>query len=506
MLDLDIYTRWVLISTATFLLSWMLLFRRLFGRSWPPGTRLPPSVPGASITGHHEMHKYDFFCTAAMKWARQYGPVYRLRQNFASIVILNDFDSIKKFYSRKEFLNRSRFWVMKSDRYEGLATMNGTIWNLNRRFCLHALRDFGMGKSYAMEDIVEEFQCACNEIAKTKGEPIAFYDYIMPCASNNISAIVYGRRFSYDHPARAEINRLINDMLAAISFGRIYQHNPLFVAAITKRIPGTHVNLVRQKVDDLALYAYEKIKEHKTSADNHVNRDFVDAYLKKVQDRDDDSRDHFTVETLVGMVTSFLLAGTASTAGTIHWHMVKNAMEPDTLQARIQREIDEVIGRERPPKWEDRLHMPFTMASVWEMDRWKTSTPLGVPREASEDTIVDDFFIPKGTVIMANFWAAHFDVNFWKDPEKFDPTRFLNDDGTLMTRKPECLLPFSFGKRTCPGEILATVEIFLAVTSLLQRFHVLPAGKLPFDINSPSILAGHVQRLKLRFIDRNQGL
>ncbi|KAH8027431.1 hypothetical protein HPB51_005413 [Rhipicephalus microplus] len=111
---------------------------------------------------------------------------------------------------------------------------------------------------------------------------------------------------------------------------------------------------------------------------------------------------------------------------------------------QIQREIDEVIGRERPPKWEDRLHMPFTMASVWEMDRWKTSTPLGVPREASEDTIVDDFFIPKGTVIMANFWAAHFDVNFWKDPEKFDPTRFLNDDGTLMTRKPECLLPFSF--------------------------------------------------------------
>ncbi|KAH7931977.1 hypothetical protein HPB52_025068 [Rhipicephalus sanguineus] len=212
------------------------------------------------------------------------------------------------------------------------------------------------------------------------------------------------------------------------------------------------------------------------------------------------------METLVGMVTSFLLAGTASTAGTIQWHMVKHAMEPDTLQARVQREIDEVIGRERQPTWEDRLRMPFTMASVWEMDRWKTSTPLGVPREASEDTVVDEFFIPKGTVIMANFWAAHFDSKFWKDPEKFDPTRFLNEDGTLMARKPECHLPFSFGKRTCPGEILATVEIFLAVTSLLQRFRVLPAGKMPFDINSPSILSGHVQYLKLRFLDRHQGL
>ncbi|KAL1415356.1 hypothetical protein MTO96_029466 [Rhipicephalus appendiculatus] len=118
------------------------------------------------------------------------------------------------------------------------------------------------------------------------------------------------------------------------------------------------------------------------------------------------------------MVTSFLLAGTASTAGTIQWHMVKHAMEPDTLQARVQREIDEVIGRERRPTWEDRLRMPFTMASVWEMDRWKTSTPLGVPRE----------------------------------------------------------------------------------------FRVLPAGKVPFDINSPSILSGHVQHLKLRFLERRQSL
>ncbi|KAH7941187.1 hypothetical protein HPB49_010817 [Dermacentor silvarum] len=88
-----------------------------------------------------------------------------------------------------------------------------------------------------------------------------------------------------------------------------------------------------------------------------------------------------SVDTLVGMVTSFLLAGTASTAGSIHWHMLKHALDPDTLQARVQREIDEVIGRERRPTWEDRLRMPFTMASVWEMERWKTGTPLGVPRE-----------------------------------------------------------------------------------------------------------------------------
>ncbi|XP_049267026.1 cytochrome P450 2C23 [Rhipicephalus sanguineus] len=436
-----------------------------------------------------------------------------LRQKLASVVILNDLDSIKKFYTRKEFLNRSRFWVMQSNRFQGLGTMNGDTWKLNRRFCMHTLRDFGMGKSYAMKDIVEEFQWACSQIAKAEGEPVAFYDYIVACAYNNILAIVFGRRFPYDHPARADINRLVNRWLAAVQFSLRNQYNPGFVTAIRKRVRGTEVNLARRKMEDLGLYVYDRIIEHKATAENGVNRDFVDAYLRKIQDSDDVSKPHFTGPgSCVAEVpcsnaveyaghtsgrprhqpqTRTLVASVASAqAGGATFRYRVHPDNPSSLRfvffhGSVQREIDEVIGRDRRPTWEDRLRMPFTMASVWEMDRWKTSTPLGVPREASEDAVVDDFFIPKGTVIMANFWAAHFDPKVWRDPHKFDPTRFLNEDGTLMARKPECLLPFSVGQRSCPGETLATVETFLGVTSLLQRFRVLPAGKMPFDINSP---------------------
>ncbi|KAL1415352.1 hypothetical protein MTO96_038519 [Rhipicephalus appendiculatus] len=136
----------------------------------------------------------------------------------------------------------------------GLGTMNGDTWKLNRRFCMHTLRDFGMGKSYAMKDIVEEFQRACSQIAKAEGEPVAFYDYIISCAFNNILAIVFGRRCPYDHPTRADINRLVNGWLAAIRFCLRNQYNPTFVMAITKRLRGTKVNLAIRKVDDLCLY------------------------------------------------------------------------------------------------------------------------------------------------------------------------------------------------------------------------------------------------------------
>ncbi|KAH9372497.1 hypothetical protein HPB48_000098 [Haemaphysalis longicornis] len=183
---------------------------------------------------------------------------------------------------------------------------------------------------------------------------------------------------------------------------------------------------------------------------------------------------------LVGNVINLFVAGSHTVAVAIHWHMLHLANNADTWQARLQCEIDDVVGRERQPTWEDRNKMPFTMACIWEMHRWKPSSLTGVPRGTSEDTVVGEYFIPKGTTIFPNIWAVHHDPKLWKEPHKFDPSRFLNDDGTLVHPKPEYLMPFSIGKRMCPGEILAVVEIFLYITCLLQKYRVVPElGKIP---------------------------
>ena len=45
----------------------------------------------------------------------------------------------------------------------------------------------------------------------------------------------------------------------------------------------------------------------------------------------------------------------------------------------------------------------------------------------------------------------------WSDPQRFDPNRFL-DEGRF--RKSERVIPFSTGKRQCPGEGVARDVIF----------------------------------------------
>ena len=72
---------------------------------------------------------------------------------------------------------------------------------------------------------------------------------------------------------------------------------------------------------------------------------------------------------------------------------------------------------------------------------------------------------------MINHWALHYDTNYWKDVDKFDPTRYLDTNGKLSS-KPESWLPFSMGRRVCLGESVAKPELHLIFSCILQRFKI----------------------------------
>ncbi|KAH6926125.1 hypothetical protein HPB50_014918 [Hyalomma asiaticum] len=109
--------------------------------------------------------------------------------------------------------------------------------------------------------------------------------------------------------------------------------------------------------------------------------DFILGYTKKIEDSKYESTPLFTDHYLVGNLNSFLLGGTFTTASLMMWHLLNFAKNPETVQAKVQHEIDNVIGHNRQPSWEDRKRMPYTLACIWEMLRWKTIAPLGVSRE-----------------------------------------------------------------------------------------------------------------------------
>ncbi|KAG0425046.1 hypothetical protein HPB47_027766 [Ixodes persulcatus] len=87
-----------------------------------------------------------------------------------------------------------------------------------------------------------------------------------------------------------------------------------------------------------------------------------------------------TVCHLVGNTVELFFSSSSNLPVMIHWLLLVCAQSPDTVQARIQKEVDDVVGSDRMPTWEDRKLMPFTMASILEITRWKVTEPIGMPR------------------------------------------------------------------------------------------------------------------------------
>ncbi|KAH9379771.1 hypothetical protein HPB48_017651 [Haemaphysalis longicornis] len=415
----------------------------------PPGTRVPPMPPASSIRGHAEVLAFGFHRKKAMEWAKQLGPVIRLKWNFADIVVLNDFKSVKQFMNTKQILDRSHCFLLKREYYSGVGSVNGETWVANRKFCLGMLRDLGFAKTAMEDNMMDEFSHLEKRIGNTKGAPINVQEYIQPCALNNIASFVYGKRLPIDHPERHQLQRLVAKLYWPLLKGPIQLFLPPIVRRILEHLPFTRLGQVNACMKEL-----EKFNDS-TKQENAPNASSVSTLLSPT---DSPRKRHH------GMVRT----------PHVYWNLLVNANNPDTIQARVQKEIDDVVGSERSPTWEDRKRMPFTLACIWEVDRWKTGSPLGVARECSEDVVIGEFFIPKGTTVLPNLWAVHNDPTFWKDPEKFDPARFLNEDGSIVSPKPEQLLPFSIGRRSCPGEMFALMEVFLMTTFLLQKYASVP--------------------------------
>ena len=76
------------------------------------------------------------------------------------------------------------------------------------------------------------------------------------------------------------------------------------------------------------------------------------------------------------------------------------------MQKRAQEEISRVIGHNRLPKISDRQMLPYTDALVKEVYRFGQIAPQGVPHRARSDDVFEGYFIPKGSIVIANIsWA-----------------------------------------------------------------------------------------------------
>ncbi|XP_048062341.1 cytochrome P450 2J2-like isoform X1 [Megalobrama amblycephala] len=460
----------VLIFSCVFLLLSDYI-RHKVPKNFPPG---PWALP---IIGHLHRIDYTKIHLQMAKFAEKYGDILHIRILGPRIVILSGYKRVKEVYTQQgDNLADRPVLPMINDISEdkGLVAASGYKWKQQRRFALSTLRNFGLGKKSLEPSVHLECRFLNEAFSNENGQPFDPQILLNNAVSNVICVLVFGNRFEYsDHDFQSLLKNINEAVFLDGSFwAQLYNSFPWLM----RRLPGPHkkMSALWKRVID---FVKEKVNAHRVNFDPSNPRDYIDCFLAEMEKLKDDTAAGFDVENLCICTLDLFVAGTETTSTTLYWSLLYMIKYPE-IQAKVQEEIDRVVGGSRQPSLSDRDNMPFTNAVIHEIQRIGNIAPLNLPRATVEDTQIGKYFLPKGTAVIGSLTSVLFDESEWETPHSFNPGHFLDAEGKFRRR--DAFLPFSLGKRVCPGEQLARMELFLFFSSLLQRFTFSsPAGVEP---------------------------
>ncbi|KAI0175412.1 cytochrome P450 [Pestalotiopsis sp. NC0098] len=185
---------------------------------------------------------------------------------------------------------------------------------------------------------------------------------------------------------------------------------------------------------------------------------------------------NYTLYALVG-------AGTRSPYNAVLSFIVA-MMEHPYWQQKLQDEVDRVVGGERLPIFDDLPSLPIVRAIVKEGIRWRSIVAeIGIPHMTEEDDFYEGYFIPKGTILHANYSSILRERDLYPDGAVFNPDRWLNPAFPTY-KEPLTVYPnltnftsFGYGRRACPGTNFTERALTVMVARIAWGFNI----KKPID-------------------------
>ncbi|KAJ1107357.1 hypothetical protein NDU88_004748 [Pleurodeles waltl] len=408
-----------------------------------------------------------------------YGPVFTIYMGPRRVVVICGYDALKEAFIDQgdDFVSRGRVPVFERVfRNSGVSMSNNERWKQLRRFTIMTLKNLGMGKRLLEDKITEEAKCMVDFFRNTNEQFCEPSIGLYPAAVNVIYSITCGERFDYEDEKLHILLKALSDGFITVSsiWGQLYDIFPW----IMYYLPGPHNRMFKIFLDfeDLLL---EQVKLHQKTLDSSSARDFIDCYLIRKEQEKHKPSSEFSINDLVPTLMDIIFGG-LETVPMIMTHGILYLLKHPDVQKNVHEEIDREIGQHCNPSYEDRNKMPYTNAVIHEILRIADIFPMGINHAVVSNTQFRGYTIPKGTDVMYLLSTVLKDRKYFKDPDSFNPERFLDENGAFKTNNAS--VPFSLGKRNCLGEGLARMEIFIFLTTILQNF-ILKSAVDPKDID-----------------------
>ncbi|GBC04202.1 hypothetical protein RclHR1_05570003 [Rhizophagus clarus] len=237
----------------------------------------------------------------------------------------------------------------------------------------------------------------------------------------------------------------------------------------------------------------ERLEEIKSNDDKEkLSTDMLSMLLTANKSKDitrdtpnDNNEKSMTHEEIGDNIAEILIEGVDSPSNTLSFVLYYIGNDPD-IEQRVLNEIDKIFGHRSDFNitYEDLSKLEYIEAVIKEVLRVRPVTAT-ITRFAAHSDQIDEYVIPPSTHLSVNILSLHVHPNYWEEPMKFDPTRFLaRSDNEKEVYDKNALVYFGGGLRMCPGKQFAMTLLKMMIVLLYSKYKFEVITKDPLAQNS----------------------
>ncbi|XP_010533319.1 PREDICTED: cytochrome P450 705A5-like [Tarenaya hassleriana] len=432
--------------------------------------RLPPSPPSLPIIGHlHYLLSKSLF-KSFTELSSKHGPLLYLSA-FNFPILLVSSSSVAYDIFRTNDANFSSRYPSTIDNsiilgpYGFITAPYGDYWRFMKKIVITEL----LGQQYLersrgiRDEERERFIVNLVEKAK-RGEVVDVGKVLMKLTNSSICKMAVGMSC---FEADGEVEKI--EALVSETFGV----SKKILATIALRwLKRFGISLFEKDVLDVSRRydeLFEKIiREHEENP-NREHKDMMDVVLEAYHNEKLEYK--ISRNQIKALFVELFVAATDTSSQVARSTMAELINHPSAFQ-KLREEIDSVTGTKRLLRETDLPNLPYLHSVMKEGLRLHPPGAL-LPRKCDKGCKVGGFDVPKGSLLLVNYYAMMRDPSVWENPDEFRPERFsLAHVGSREVNKEKALkyVPFGAGRRACPGENLAYVFMGMAIGTMVQCF------------------------------------
>ncbi|MGH0135546.1 UNVERIFIED_CONTAM: hypothetical protein FKN15_066154 [Acipenser sinensis] len=450
-------------------------------------SNLPKSLPAFPLIGsllslRSDLQPHILF----QRLQEKYGNIYSLMMGSHYVVIVNNYQDAKEVLLKKSkiFAGRQRTVTTDILTREGKDIAFGDYspaWRFHRKMVHSAFSMLGEGSTSIEKIICREARSMCQTLSDLQSTAIDLAPELTRAVTNVVCSLCFNSSYQRGDPEFESMLQYSQGIVDTVAKGSLVDIFPWL-----QMFPNEDLRILKDCIAVRDTLLQKKYDEHKADYSDGAEKDLLDSLLRaKLCSENNNTRARevgLTDDHLLMTVGDIFGAGVETTTTVMKWAIAYLLHHPQ-VQKKIQEEIDSTIGLDRHPNLSDRGSLPYLEATIREVLRIRPVSPLLIPHVALTHSSIGAFTIPKGTQVIINLWSLHHDEKEWKNPDIFDPGRFLDEEGKQVYSPSASYLPFGAGVRVCLGQSLAKMELFLFLGWMLQQFTL----EVPADQPLPNL-------------------